>query len=218
MQTDTIQGLYVLKGDETLKRALKKEQKTNVFDYQKEHLDTALSFCSNFRNALDVGANYGIMSYHMSKRFAKVYAFEIQPAVCECLALNVNAFNLDNVEIHRYGLGETDSSVNLNFVENKTFSTHVDMSQEGNIPVKALDNLNLHDIDFIKIDAEGFEPFIIKGGINLIKKYKPVILYERKGHEARYGFDKNIVLEILKEYGYKELVRINNKNALIGVR
>ena len=53
---------------------------------------------------------------------------------------------------------------------------------------------------------------------NLIKKYKPVILYERKGHEARYGFDKNIVLEILKEYGYKELVRINNKNALIGVR
>lgn len=218
METDTIQGLHVLKGDGTLSRAMKKENITDVFSYQKKQLDKAISFCKNFRTALDIGANYGIMSYHMSKIFNQIHGFEIVPEVNECFKLNVNNFNLKNVNVHDCGLGNKEDLVSLNFRPTKTFSTHVDpTSTSGNIKIKTLDSFNFENVDFIKIDTEGYETFIVQGGIETIKKYKPVILYERKLHSLRYNQEKNSVLDFLKEYGYKELTHVNSKNALIGV-
>jgi len=219
MQTDIIQGLYVLKGDTTLKRAFEKSKITNILDYQKDQLDTALSYCKNFRHSIDIGANYGLMSANMSKVFTKVSAFEIVPEINDCFKKNVKKFNLKNVEIYDYGLGEKKEKVSLNFNPESTFSTHVSTSTENTkkVNISTLDLFNFTDVDFIKIDAEGFEPFIINGGLKTILKYNPVILYERKGHEKRYGFKKNSVLDILSPYGYKELDYVGSKNALIGV-
>jgi len=133
-----------------------------------------------------------------------------------------SVFNPDavkNVEIYDYGLGEKKEKVSLNFNPESTFSTHVSTSTENTkkVNISTLDLFNFTDVDFIKIDAEGFEPFIINGGLKTILKYNPVILYERKGHEKRYGFKKNSVLDILSPYGYKELDYVGSKNALIGV-
>lgn len=66
MQTTLYQDWTILSGDTTLRRALK-ERKTEVVDYQYEQLNTAMLCCKQFRTAIDVGANYGVMSYHMSK-------------------------------------------------------------------------------------------------------------------------------------------------------
>lgn len=217
IETDISNNFYVIKNDKTLNRATSKI--SNIFDYQKDQLDKAFKYCSNFRHAIDIGANYGIMSYNISKKFKKVSAFEIVPEICYCLKLNVEKFNLTNVDIYDVGLGDTEKEVALNFNAEKTFSTHINLEFNNNISskIKSLDSFNFDDVDFIKIDAEGFEPLIVKGGLKTILKNKPVILYERKGHEERYGFNKNSVLEFLKPYGYKDLEFINNKNGLIGI-
>lgn len=217
MITDLFQNWHVLKGDNTLSRALNKAGLNNILEYQKDQLDTAIKHCVNFRNAIDVGANYGLMSYNMSKTFKNVFSFEIVPEINTCFKMNMSAFDIKNVDIYDCGLGDNETTVALNFNPQSTFSTHVNKHEDGNAKIKTLDSFNFTDIDFIKIDAEGFEPFIINGGIETIKKYSPVILYERKGHENRYGFNKNSVLEILKSYGYQELEYIGSKNALIGV-
>jgi FkbM family methyltransferase len=217
IETDLFQNWHVLKGDSTLSRAINKARVTDILDYQKDQLDVAFNYCKKFRHAIDVGANYGLMSYNMSKKFKKVSSFEIVPEVNECFKMNVKQFDLKNVDIYDCGLGNQEELVSLNFDPNKTFSTHVDTTSTGNIKVKTLDSFKFENIDFIKIDAEGYETFIIQGAINTIVKYKPVILYERKGHSARYKQEKNSVLDILKEYGYKELEHIGSKNALIGV-
>lgn len=46
------------------------------------------------------------------------------------------------------------------------------------IKVTTIDELNLEDIGFIHCDAQGSEPFIFSKAINIIKKYRPIILYE----------------------------------------
>lgn len=219
METDTIQGWHVLKGDNTLSRAISKSGLDNILDYQKDQLDIAFKYCGikRTRHAIDIGANYGLMSYNMSKNFDLVSSFEIVPEVNECFKLNVEKFNLKNVNIYDCGLGNKEDLVSLNFDPNKTFSTHVNPTSKGDIKIKTLDSFDFKNVDFIKIDAEGYETFIIQGAINTIKKCKPVILYERKGHSARYNQEKNSVLEILKEFGYRELENIGSKNALIGV-
>ena len=60
-----------------------------------------------------------------------------------------------------------------------------------------IDSLNLDKLDFIKIDVEGYEPLVIEGGINTIKKYKPIITLESwKDH---YGsVDINYTKELFK--------------------
>lgn len=219
MKTDLLYDWHVLQGDSTLERALRKDNITDIKLYQKEQLDSALNFCKQFRHAIDIGANYGIMSYNMSKMFDTVSSFEIVPNVRECLRLNVSKFNLENVDIYECGLGNKEELVSINFNPQSTFSTHINLEGSNpNILIKNLDSFNFENVDFIKIDAEGFEPLIIEGGINTIIKYKPVILYERKGHETRYGFETSTVLEMLKPYGYETLFKkLSSKNGLIGV-
>jgi len=217
MSNNIKHGWHVLEGDNTLERAMKKERITEVSEYQKQQLDISYKFCKQFRHAIDVGANYGIMSYNMARKFQKVSAFEIVPEVLECFKLNAAKFNLSNVDIYNCGLGNKEETVSLHFNPGKTFSTHVDTSKPGNVKVNKLDYYNFTDVDFIKIDAEGFESFIIEGGMETIQKYKPVILYERKGHSQRYNKPNSIVLDILAPLGYKELAPIDRKNALIGV-
>ena len=219
LDTDIIQNWHVLKGDNTLQRAISKAKLKSILDYQKDQLDTAFSFCKNFRLAVDVGANYGLMSYNMAKKFNKVCAFEIVPEVNECLKINLNKHNLKKVTVYDCGLGNKKQEVAINFNPQSTFSTHVNLEgNDTNAKVETLDSFAFEDVDFIKIDAEGFESFIIQGGIETIKKYTPVILYERKGHDLRYGFEKNSVLNILKQFGYTELKYIGSKNALIGIK
>lgn len=218
MKTDLYKDWHVLPNDKTLSRAFEKSKVNNILDYQRDQLDVALSFCKTFRHAIDVGANYGIMSANMAKQFNRVSAFEIVPEINSCFKMNMSKFDIKNIDIYDYGLGDKETSVALNFNPQSTFSTHVNKNKDGNVKITTLDSFNFLDIDFIKIDAEGFEPLIIQGGLQTIIKYKPVILYERKGHDARYGFDKNSVLKILNSYGYEELAYIGSKNALIGVK
>jgi len=217
MKTDIFQHWHVLKGDDTLSRAINKTGLTNILDYQKDQLDIAFKFCKKTRHAIDIGANYGLMSYNLSKHFDHVSSFEIVPEINECFKMNVSKFNLDNVSVYDCGLGNKTEQVALNFNPTSTFSTHVNTEVLGNALVKTLDSFNFKDVDFIKIDAEGYETFIVQGGLATIKKYTPIILYERKRHALRYNQSLNSVLEILSKYGYKELADVGSKNALIGI-
>ncbi len=201
-----------MEGDNKLHRALKKTNKDlnrtdcTILDYQREYLDTAISYCKSFQVAIDGGAHYGVMSYNMHKRFSQIHAFEIYEPVRECLKQNVTQFHMSNVTIHDFGLGETSKLVDLD-LSRGTFGTHVDPTKShGHIPIKALDEFDLIDVDFIKLDCEGYEPFIIQGAENTIKKYSPVILMERKGHTERWGLDKYEPVNILKKWGYQEVV------------
>jgi len=47
-----------------------------------------------------------------------------------------------------------------------------------NVPIETIDSLGLERLDLIKIDAQGFEAKVLKGGAKTIKKYLPDIYME----------------------------------------
>lgn len=47
-----------------------------------------------------------------------------------------------------------------------------------NVELRTLDSLELQKVDFIKIDVEGYEYFVLQGGLNTIRKFKPQIILE----------------------------------------
>jgi len=197
----------IIPGDRAIRAALKKadinnDGLTTVVDYQKSKLDAALQYVKNFNTAIDAGANYGIMSYNLNKKFSKIYAFEVESRVRECLKKNVEKFQLDNVVVCDCGLSDKEESVSLNYLKN-TFCTHINKTVSGTNICKTLDSFKITDVGFIKLDCEGYEPYILKGAEQTIKKHKPVILMENKNYSGRYyGEEGNLAVDLLLEWGY----------------
>lgn len=208
----------ILESDTKVINATRKANVTNLNDYQRDLLDKAMGSCRRKRNSIDIGANYGFMSYNMSKVFEKVYAFEIVPQMITCLEKNMKNMQCNNVEVFPYGAGEANRKVGLVWDERNSFSTHVDNDAKPVTEIRTIDSFNFSNIDFIKIDAEGYENLIIKGAMQTIKEYKPVILYENKHHGLRYGYDNQAVLNRLQHLGYEEIhVGSSSKNKIIAV-
>ena len=202
-----INNWEIIPGDRALRSALAKadtinDQPPTVTDYQKNKLDIALGFVKNFTTAIDGGANYGIMSYNLNSKFSKIYAFEVDIPVRECLKKNVEKFQLDNVVVCECGLSDKEELVALNYLKN-TFGTYINKEVSGTNICKTLDSFELTEVGFIKLDCEGYEPYILRGAEKTIKKYKPVILMEEKNYSKRYyGEEGNLAVDILLEWGY----------------
>jgi len=197
----------IVPGDRALRSALAKADSINnqpptVTDYQKNKLNIALGFVKNFTTAIDGGANYGIMSYNLNSKFSKIYAFEVDTPVRDCLKKNVEKFQLDNVVVCDCGLSDKEELVALNYLKN-TFGTYINKEVSGTNICKTLDSFELTEVGFIKLDCEGYEPYILKGAEQTIKKYRPVILMEEKNYSKRYyGEEGNLAVDLLLSWGY----------------
>jgi hypothetical protein len=67
-----------------------------------------------------------------------------------------------------------------------------------------------NDIEFsyhlkadMKIDVEGYEPLVINGGIETIKKFRPFICFEDNGSSITNGITELSTHEILEQLEYK---------------
>ena len=72
--------------------------------------------------------------------------------------------------------------------------------------------MNLPKIDYIKVDTEGFEIEVLKGGEKMIEEYKPFIHVEVKGKVlVKQGLSSDDVDEYLKSLNYNEVFRISSE-------
>ena len=87
--------------------------------------------------------------------------------------------------------------------------------EEGSgIEMVCLDDCVNGPVDFIKIDVEGYEPFVLDGAKQIIEKYHPAILIEQTpALSDRYGMDYLAAGRLLELWGYK-LIKQMNKNYL----
>ena len=153
---------------------------------------------------LDIGANIGNHSlYWATQRNAKkIYAFEPIKATFDILMKNIELNNLsDIIKPYEVALGEDDSFGEIEKIQYFNMgSTSVKKSEKGDFRIVALDNIKIEEdrIDFVKIDVEGFEPFMLKGAVKTFEKYRPKTIFIEAVGEAIHP-----VREILESYGYQ---------------
>ncbi len=169
---------------------------------------------------LDIGANIGITTVPLASKLKNthVYAFEPMPDNCKTLRRIINFYKLKNVTVLETALGEKPGELKMVLpVMNKSKMqglSHVVAEGDDtewnkgvyfNVPVKKLDNMpelqNLPKITAIKIDVENFEYYVLKGGINLLAKHKPVIYCELWDNDKR-----TLVMEMLNGLSYKTMI------------
>lgn len=70
----------------------------------------------------------------------------------------------------------------------------------------------------LKIDCEGYEEKVIRGGLEMIRKHRPLIVVEQKFEAENFGFEKGGALSLLKSEGYEIARSMGGDYALLPKR
>jgi len=173
--------------------------------------------------AIDIGANHGIYTeYLISKCKMQVHAFEPQPLLCEQLTRVFRHF--DGYTIYNMGLSSQESELVLhipfkNGLRRDGYATFQDIKEPHEsirVPVKTLDSFRFENVDFIKIDVEGFEFAVLQGARETIIKNKPIMLIEveqRHLNRASHSEVKTVIdiINHVIEVGYQCYCYVDKK-------
>jgi FkbM family methyltransferase len=160
-------------------------------------------------NFVNVGASIGEFVVDMAAydKVAVVIAFEPQPESADAIERSCAVNRFQNVRIIRKIV--TDSKGDLLFLQDRMSptSSHVVRSivhdlkpsqQISKIPGTTLDD-ELREVEgktIILIDIEGEEYLAIRGGLDFIRKWKPLIIFEYNSI-SQASFDLNAVRDLL---------------------
>ncbi|MDD3302266.1 MAG: FkbM family methyltransferase [Candidatus Gracilibacteria bacterium] len=152
---------------------------------------------------LDIGANIG--NHTLFWLYKGFYVNSFEPIRKNYRLLHCNVFGNslgDNSELYKFGFGEKEETIKL-----QVFAHNMGACRRGeggeDVTIHLLDNYNFGKIQLIKIDVEGMEGKVIRGGLETIKKYKPDLMVEINKQETR---------DLIESLGYKKIFgKGNNK-------
>lgn len=165
-------------------------------------------------NCIDVGCHKGEVLELMLKcaPSGRHYAFEPIPYLFSTLEKEFKG----KAAIYPYALSDSNGETTFQFVRNAPAYSGIkkrryDIAQpeieEITVVKKKLDEIlpESERIDFVKIDVEGGEFGVLKGARNILKKNKPIILFEcGKGASDFYGTEPRELYNFLfNEIGLK---------------
>ena len=161
----------------------------------------AYGYVKQWRGCIDAGANVGMWTRNLMNDFKTVHCFEPNPVFIECWHKNIPSDK--NATLHEVGLGEADSTAN--------FASALDQKLQrtpGSIKIKTLDSYEFNDIDFIKIDVDGYEDLLLKGAKETLANNDPVINIEMKERKRPKIVEES--RKILRNLGYDRHSRVRS--------
>ncbi len=164
---------------------------------------------------LDIGANIGNHTLSFANRAGKVFAFEPVPTVFALLAQNVEQNALQNVEIANIALSNCNEQAQLFMATDgnvgaSSFDKRTEQVEPVTVTKRVGDEwvreLELEQIDLLKIDVEGHELFVLLGLEQTIRRHRPFIMMEWADPVSMQRLkDSNILHELLADYRIKVL-------------
>ncbi len=164
---------------------------------------------ANLKNGdvvLDLGCYCGASTHAFSKQVGlngKVYAFEPDPLSFASLKQNIQRHCLENVILFNNGVWSERTKLNFQS-EGNLGSSITSISGRKNGMVK-IDVISINDlvldykidrIDFIKMDIEGAETYVLKSIPIILQKFKPRLIIEP--HFVNGKLNTQEIIEFLK--------------------
>ena len=136
----------------------------------------------------DIGANIGMTALLFADLARQVYAFEPSPSTFQLLQKNIETNGASNVQAFNLGLGEKQQTLNITynatnraggFISEKIRPVEGHITEE--IRVDSIDQFfAVHQLcpTFLKMDVEGFEQSVVKGGSAFLSRHEPTVVME----------------------------------------
>ena len=168
LSTDCIQRTIFLTDDYYERMTLDKVFSTYGNGMLKERINQGQA-------VLDIGANIGNHALYLCNECGakKVYCFEPVESTYLVLKENVRLNHLEQkIVLYSIGLGEKEGNAfSAGYSVYNVGGTHLEDKTDGKIQIKKLDDMQIIDrVAFIKIDVEGMESSVLRGGMNLIRE------------------------------------------------
>jgi len=154
---------------------------------------------------IDVGASLGdyaviVAEYYKAK---KVIAIEPEPSYFHLLVKNIKANNLQS-EIIPFKLAAYNSDGEIQLYKSGPYLTSTSGEQILRCQSKKLDSLilelNVKQVDILKIDAEGSELKVLEGLKQTLRRFRPKIIVEVHSETLRSD-----VIRFLHPYRYRHV-------------
>jgi FkbM family methyltransferase len=180
--------------------------------YQLHKFQAAFPYIKNFRHAVDIGAHVGLWSRVLARCFARLTAFEPIEQHRVCFQENVRPGLGCEIELHPFALAGEEEILRFAIAPESSGSTHVKLADDGAGPqvvARPLDSFSLFQIDFLKIDCEGYEYFILQGAEQTVRRERPCIVVEQKpGKGSMYGLEDRDAVKLLQSWGAELMFEI----------
>lgn len=193
METQCYFGKMILNQGDLLQQEILKTK-----NWESHHDVYINKYINKHSIVLDIGGHVGTFSLKCAhKKCKKVFCFE--PFLPNYLQLinNIKINNYNNIFPQFIAIANKLTTTTLSWTHpNNTGMTGLELSPLKNddfvkklksevqcptyfpILTKTIDSFGFEKVDFIKIDTEGCELLVIKGAINTIQKFRPVIIAE----------------------------------------
>jgi len=157
--------------------------------YEKENLFLLLNVLAQLPQAvvLDIGANIGNHTLAFATHAHTVHAFEPIPHLFDVLSGNITRNCLSHVHAHNCALSDHAGSATINMVNAGNFgASSFDKRADGTTPVTVtlttgdafIAQHNVARVDFVKIDVEAHEVFVLRGLMQTLRRDLPFITME----------------------------------------
>lgn len=137
------------------------------------------------RDFLDVGANKGVYSFCALGHFRKVIAVEAHPDMVASLRRIIKPDH----EVHSLALSDEvgETTLHIPTRHGRDVFTRSSLQEDANpgfnlrtvkVPTTTIDELGLSRVGVIKIDVEGHESAVLRGGVRTLGTSKPTCIVE----------------------------------------
>ena len=176
---------------------------------------------TNPKLCIDVGANIGEYTKEILENTdSRIICFEPVPTTFEKLRKETESYS-DRITYENMGVGaineeliihfNSDALAHASFSEEVKQINYISNEEKVSVPVVTLDTYfkdkNITEVDFIKIDTEGFESEVFKGAARIFAELKPkYIQIEFNWHQLFRNNSLHYFSQLLQNYDMYQLI------------
>jgi len=174
----------------------------------------------------DIGANLGLWSLRMAEKAGctgRVFAFEPFSRNVRGLVENAALSGLANIEVMPFALGDADSHSTLYVPEDagrSALAPESSTDETERVLVRRLDDVWEEQwrptVSFVKMDVEGAEPMVLRGGQAFFGSVRPITCCEiNPGKLRNMGFDPRDVFDAFSSWRYRTFAWSHREGDLV---
>ena len=167
--------------------------------------------CDDKRTSLDIGASNGVYAVNLIPYSKDVIAFEPVPKKVNELK-TMFKYIKSNLRVESVALSDKAGQEILRMIKNESGRSTIEAENKLEdcldntrtaitINTKRLDDYQLNNVGFIKIDVEGHELAVLEGAQKTIKLNLPSFLIESEERHKKNSIE--LIKKFFEPYGYK---------------
>jgi len=156
---------------------------------------------------IDVGANIGfytLVCAVLVGNCGRVYAFEPHPRIFRYLKGNIALNKCKNISAYNVALGNRAGTFTFSDEKQDDMNFVVQNNSGIKIRMVKLDELAITNdcIAMLKIDVEGYEKFVVEGGMETLRRVQCIFFESWKEHFGKFGYETRDLFKVIFEQGF----------------